>query len=103
MADNRIAGYDLARALAFFGMLTINLWVLMEDYNSFPPWLVFVMDFIQGRAAATFFLFSCLYLISTWYRIGAQFPTKTGLTCRDWRGICFLTATILSFPGSPLW
>ena len=37
MADNRIAGYDLARALAFFGMLTINLWVLMEDYNSFPP------------------------------------------------------------------
>ena len=46
-----------------------------------------------GRCAARVF----------WRCRGAQFPTKIGLTCRDWRGICFSTAIILSFPGLPSW
>lgn len=51
---NRIAGYDLARALSLFGMLMINYWVLFEDYNSDPEWLVAFLNIIQGRAAALF-------------------------------------------------
>jgi uncharacterized protein len=51
---NRIAGYDLARALSLFGMLLINYWVLFEDFNSDPEWLVAFFNIIQGRAAALF-------------------------------------------------
>lgn len=53
-ADNRIFGYDLARALSLFGMLMINYWVMFEDRNSNPKWLVAFLDIIQGRAAALF-------------------------------------------------
>lgn len=53
-ADNRIFGYDLARALALLGMLPINFWVLMDISNSDPEWLDSILGFIQGRAAATF-------------------------------------------------
>lgn len=52
--SNRIVGYDLARAVAFFGMLLINFWMMMENNYSDPEWLVFTLDLIQGRAAATF-------------------------------------------------
>lgn len=51
---NRIAGYDLARAISLFGMLMINYWVLFEDYNSDPAWQVAFLNIIQGRAAALF-------------------------------------------------
>jgi uncharacterized protein len=51
---SRIAGYDLARALSLFGMFLINYWVLFDDCNSDPKWLVSFLDIIQGRAAALF-------------------------------------------------
>ena len=54
MPNNRIVGYDLARALALLGMLPINFWVLMDISNSDPEWLVSILGLIQGRAAATF-------------------------------------------------
>ena len=53
-ADNRIFGYDLARALALLGMLPINFRVLLDISNSDPECLVSILGFIQGRAAATF-------------------------------------------------
>ena len=51
---NRIAGYDLARALSLFGMLMVNNWVLFEDFNSDPGWQLAFLNIIQGRAAALF-------------------------------------------------
>jgi uncharacterized membrane protein YeiB len=54
MHNNRIVGYDLARALSLFGMVLINYWVLMEDHNSDPQWLSNILEIIQGRAAALF-------------------------------------------------
>lgn len=54
MPKDRVPGYDLARALALLGMVFINYWVLVEDPNACPEWLDAVMNFIQGRAAATF-------------------------------------------------
>jgi len=52
--NNRILGYDLARAGAFFGMLLVNFSVLMGSGSSDPNWLDWVTGVIRGRAAATF-------------------------------------------------
>ena len=92
MSDNRIAGYDLARALAFLGMLTINFWVLMEDYNSSSPWLDFVMDFIQGRAAATFVVLAGvgLSLLSRRAYLNKDAVAMKGIRHRMWRRAIFL-------------
>ena len=53
MTNNRIAGFDLSRALAFLGMLLINFWAMIRE-NSGPECLNFFYGLIQGRAAATF-------------------------------------------------
>ena len=92
MSDNRIPGYDLARALAFFGMLIINYWVLMEDYNSFSPWLDFVMDFIQGRAAATFVVLAGvgLSLLSRRAYLNKDAVTMRAIRHGIWRRAIFL-------------
>ena len=92
MPNNRIVGYDLARALAFFGMLIINYWVLMEDYNSFPPWLTFVMDLIQGRAAATFVVLAGvgLSLLSRRAYLNKDAVTMRAIRHRLWRRAIFL-------------
>ena len=52
--NNRILGYDLARAGAFFGMLVVNFSVLMGSGSSATNWLDWVTGIIRGRAAATF-------------------------------------------------
>ena len=92
MSYNRIVGYDLARALAFFGMLIINYWVLMEDYNPFPPWVDLVMGFIQGRAAATFVVLAGvgLSLLSRRAYLNKDAVTMRAIRHRMWRRAIFL-------------
>jgi uncharacterized membrane protein YeiB len=51
---SRIAGYDLARALAIMGMVAVNFRWAMDAYEVGPAWLAFLADLIDGRAAATF-------------------------------------------------
>lgn len=56
----RIEGYDLARALAIFGMVVVNFKVVMgaggwqSETGSGPEWLQFLTGLLDGRAAATF-------------------------------------------------
>ena len=38
----------------FFGMLLVNFWALMDMGVSCPEWLMFILDGVQGRAAALF-------------------------------------------------
>jgi uncharacterized protein len=52
--NNRIVGYDLARAVALLGMLLVNFSVLLGSGSSGPIWLDYLIEMIQGRAAATF-------------------------------------------------
>jgi uncharacterized protein len=50
----RIEGYDLARALAYFGMVFVNFRIAIAqdaDASRWLPWLVMRLD---GRASATF-------------------------------------------------
>ena len=52
--NNRIVGYDLARAVALLGMLLVNFSVLLGNGSSDPTWLDHLIEMIKGRAAATF-------------------------------------------------
>jgi uncharacterized protein len=52
--NNRIVGYDLARAVALLGMLLVNFSVLLGNGTSDPTWLDYLIQIIKGRAAATF-------------------------------------------------
>jgi uncharacterized protein len=54
LPNNRIVGYDLARAVALLGMLLVNFSVLLGSGRSGPIWLDYLIEMIQGRAAATF-------------------------------------------------
>lgn len=52
--DNRIIGYDLARALAVSGMVVVNFKIVMGAQKNGPDWLVHLVGLLDGRAAATF-------------------------------------------------
>ncbi len=53
-AGRRIIGYDLARALAVFGMVAVNFKIAMGAGQGEPAWLVKLMGVFEGRAAALF-------------------------------------------------
>jgi uncharacterized protein len=53
---DRIIGYDLARALALFGMIVVNFKIVMGAAGNGPLWLVDLTGLLEGRAAATFVL-----------------------------------------------
>ncbi len=50
----RIIGYDIARALAIFGMVVVNFKIVMGAEQNGPTWLVNMVALLNGRAAATF-------------------------------------------------
>ena len=51
---SRILGYDVARALAVFGMVIVNYKVVMNAGGNGPDWLVWLAGLFNGRAAAIF-------------------------------------------------
>ncbi len=51
---SRIIGYDVARALAIFGMVIVNFKTVMYDKVSGPDWLLGLVNLFEGRAAAMF-------------------------------------------------
>ncbi len=50
----RVIGYDLARALAVFGMVIVNFKIVMGAEQKGPAWLAALVGLLDGRAAATF-------------------------------------------------
>ena len=57
ISPTRIEGYDLARALAIFGMVVVNFKIVMTLGSETPPgpeWLRVLTGLIEGRAAALF-------------------------------------------------
>ena len=51
---HRIAGIDLARSIAIFGMIIVNFSASSEFENPEPLWISMFLNAIEGRAAATF-------------------------------------------------
>ncbi|MEM1116593.1 MAG: heparan-alpha-glucosaminide N-acetyltransferase domain-containing protein [Bacteroidota bacterium] len=54
IASARIVGYDLARALAVFGMVAVNFKIVLGAPEAGPAWLAGGVGLLEGRAAATF-------------------------------------------------
>lgn len=52
--NRRISGYDVARALAVFGMVIVNFKIATGAHQADPHWLLDVTGLLEGRAAATF-------------------------------------------------
>lgn len=52
----RIIGFDIARALAIFGMITVNYRSTFHITGESPAWLETVAGMVNGRAAALFVL-----------------------------------------------
>ena len=52
-ASGRIYGLDIARALAIFGMITVNFRAKLTEVEE-PAWLLRLAEQVDGRAAATF-------------------------------------------------
>jgi len=52
--STRIEGYDIARAVAVFGMVLVNFKVAMGAEEAGVAWLVAVTGLVDGKAAATF-------------------------------------------------
>lgn len=53
-STQRTVGFDVARALAVFGMVVVNFKLVMGAADSGPAWLAAVIGLLDGRAAATF-------------------------------------------------
>lgn len=53
-SSERVEGYDLARALAYFGMVFVHFRICVSAKDAGPTWLGSVVDQLDGRAAATF-------------------------------------------------
>lgn len=55
-ASTRIEGYDVARALAIFGMMVVNFKIVMGSGEGDTGGLAFLTHLLEGRAAALFVL-----------------------------------------------
>lgn len=53
-ARKRIIGFDVARALAVFGMVAVNFRLAISPDAAEPAWLRAAIGSLEGRAAATF-------------------------------------------------
>ena len=84
--NNRIIGYDLARAVALLGMLLVNFSVLLGNGSSDPTWLDHVIEMIRGRAAATFVVLA---------GVGLSLLTKSVYLSKDRAAINVKRSTLL--------
>lgn len=74
ISSSRIYGFDVARALAIFGMVIVNFNVAMDPANAGPAWLTTFVQLFEGRAAATFVVLA---------GIGISLMSKRSLTTKD--------------------
>lgn len=79
----RIDGYDLARCLAFFGMVVVNYRYVMGGMSGTPDWLLSAMDVVTLRAAATFVMLAGVSMTLFWRaRRGSEGPGRLSSVIR---------------------
>lgn len=101
--QTRIAGIDIARALAVLGMILVNFKVVLWDWSSGPKWLVNGFSFFEGKAAATF-----VVLAGVGISLLSQKARATGdvSALKEKRGLLLKRALFLFVGGllyTPLW
>jgi uncharacterized membrane protein YeiB len=97
-APERLAGIDLARAVAIFGMITVNFRAALTD-EEMPDWLRRAAEQVDGRAAALFVVLAGIG-ISLLTRRARLSGEKTKLVAGRWtilRRAMFLFLAGLAF------
>ncbi len=84
--QKRIVGYDLARALAVFGMVVVNFKIVLGAEHHGPAWLVHLVGLLSGRAAATFVVLA---------GIGISLICRKALSLNDREGMARNRRTLL--------
>jgi uncharacterized membrane protein YeiB len=99
----RIEGLDLARALAFFGMVFVNFRVALATEEGSPRWLTWLDTRLDGRASATFVILAGvgLSLLSRRARETADTATLGGVRRTLFRRAGFLFVVGLLY--WPIW
>jgi uncharacterized protein len=71
-AIQRIAGYDVARSFALLGMIVVHFSLVMAADRSGPGWMATILEFLDGRAAATFVILAGVGLTLRSQRVTAN-------------------------------
>jgi uncharacterized protein len=61
--SNRIHGYDVARAIAVFGMILVNYHSIFLHNQKLPEWFATLADLLYGRAATLFVMLAGVGLV----------------------------------------
>ncbi len=101
--SQRIHGYDVARALAVFGMVVVNFKIAMGAAKAGHHWLLDLAGLLEGRAAATFVVLAGvgLSLLSRSARQSGDTAVLAGHRRALLRRALFLFAIGLLY--TPLW
>ncbi|HEY7155482.1 MAG TPA: DUF418 domain-containing protein [Gemmataceae bacterium] len=85
-AKERIAGYDIARSFALLGMIVVHFSLVMAADRSGPSWLVSILGFLDGRAAATFVILA---------GVGVTLRSQRAATSADAQAIAEVRRTLI--------
>ena len=96
----RIDGYDLARCLAFFGMVVVNYRYVMGGMSGTPDWLLSAMDVVTLRAAATFVMLAGVSMTLFWRaRRGSEGPGRLSSVIRALALVVVFAGAWVAFGG----
>jgi uncharacterized protein len=109
----RVEGYDLARGLAIWGMVTVHFRLVMAFHARQPAWLHSVVEMLDGRAAALFVILAGIGIALRTAGAGSKSPIPAEVTADKptWaagndrrllfnRGVCLL---IVGFLNLTIW
>ena len=102
--SGRIEGYDLARALAVFGMVIVNYKVVMGAEQLGPAVLIRVLNLLDGRAAALFVILAGvgISLLSRRARVRQDLSELRIHRCSlHWRGFILFVVGLAYWPLWP--
>jgi uncharacterized membrane protein YeiB len=98
-AIGRIAGYDVARSVALLGMIVVHFALVMAADHKSPGWMVTILGFFDGRAAAIFVVLAGVGLTLRSQRTTANADPKASAQVR-WilvrRGLFLLAVGFLN-------
>ena len=93
----RVEGFDLARAVAVFGMVMVNYYVIFSSVDAFPRWYTLIADHLIGRAAVLFVMLAGIGLVLIAQRAA---PSYRGPQMRKVRMILFKRSIVLLLMGA---
>ena len=101
--SSRIEGYDVARALAIFGMIVVNFKLVMGSSEAGPGWLVALAGLLEGRAAALFVMLAGvgLTLLSRRALLSGSCVERRQVRRRIWRRA--LALLVIGLLLEPIW